>query len=82
MNKKQLAKATLIDKKIEKCKNNIQALEYTQLEGVLPRETYLTFNGTVDSIEIPETLFRVIGKIILSEYQVKLIELQKEFDSI
>jgi hypothetical protein len=65
MNLEQLEKGNQIVKEIEKCKANIKASNYTQLEGVVVRKTYLKVNGLDESIEVPENLFRIIGKLIM-----------------
>jgi len=82
MNLNELTRANKLAKEIENCKNNIYAAEYTQLENVEVRKTYLKVNGLDMAIEIPESLFRIVGKLILSEYKQKLIELEREFDSL
>lgn len=82
MNLEQLENGNKIVKEIEKCKANIEAANYTQSESVVIRKTYLKVNGIDESIEIPESLFRVVGKLILSEYNQKLIELESEFRSL
>lgn len=82
MNIEQLEKCNQLAKEIETCKANIDLAKYTQSENVVVRKTYLNMNGLEERIEVPETLFRVIGKLILAEYNQKLIELEKEFHSI
>ena len=82
MNLEQLGKGNKISKEIENCKANIKAANYTQSESVLIRKTYLKVNGLEESIEVPESLFRVIGKLILSEYNQKLIELERDLASL
>lgn len=78
MNLEQLEKCNKISEEIENCKANIKMANYTQNEGVVIRKTYLKVNGLDESIEIPESLFRIVGKLVLSEHQQKLIELEKE----
>jgi uncharacterized protein YcgL (UPF0745 family) len=82
MNLEQLEKGNHIAKEIENCKANIKAANYTQYKSTVIRKTYLNVNGLDESIEVPEILFRVIGKLILSEYQQRLIELENELRSI
>lgn len=82
MNLEQLEKGNKIAKEIERCKTNIKAANYTQSENVVIRKTYLEVNGLEESIEVPESLFRVVGKLILSEYNQKLIELESELQSL
>lgn len=82
MNLEQLEKGNKIAKEIEHCKANIKAANYTQYENAVIRKSYLRFNGIDESIEVPETLFRVVGKLILSEYNQKLKELESELQSI
>ena len=82
MNLEQLKKGEKIAEEIENCKANIKAANYTQSESVVIRKTYLEVNGLDESIEVPESLFRVVGKLILSEYNQKLIELEKELEAL
>jgi hypothetical protein len=82
MNLEQLEKGNKIAKEIENCKANIKAANYTQSEDVVIRKTYLKVNGLDESIEVPESLFRIVGKLILSEYNQKLIKLESELQSL
>lgn len=82
MTEEQVNTGKKILEQIEQCRANIVAAHYTQSESVTIRKSYLQFNGIDDGIVVPETLFRVIGKLILSEYQQKLIELENEFKAL
>ena len=82
MNLDQLSKANEIAKQIEDFKKNIERANYTQLENVVIRESSLKFNGIDEPIVIPKSLFRVVGKLILAEYQTKVIELETKFKSL
>jgi len=82
MTEEQLEKAKDISWEIRKCNKNIERANYTQSENVTIRETYLKVDGVDTSIDVPASLFRVIGKLILSEHQQKLIELENEFKNI
>lgn len=82
MNLEQLEKGKKIVEEIENCKANIEMANYTQYENVVVRKTYLKVNGLDKSIEVPESLFRIVGKLVLCEYQQKLIWLENEFQSL
>lgn len=82
MNKDQLEKAKLLSNRIELCKDEIRKAKYIQSENVIERKTYLQVCGLEENIEIPKSLFRVIGKLVLMEYQQELMELEKEFNAI
>ncbi len=82
MTKETLEKANDLANKLEKSKNNLQKIGYTQSENVLIRKSYLRFNGIEDGVTIPESLFRVIGKLIESEYIQEIDKLQKELDRL
>jgi hypothetical protein len=77
----QLEKANAIKDQIERCELNIKRVSYTQIENFVPRITELHCHGT-EAVEIPDSLFRVIGKLILSEHNQNLIELKNEFNSL
>jgi hypothetical protein len=82
MTLEQLKRGNEIAREIQTCKNNIRKAQYTQYESVSIRSTKLEVMGLESSIEVPKTLFRTIGKLILSEYQQKLIELEDELKSL
>ena len=82
MTLEQLEKGSSIAQEIEKCKRNIEMANYTQSEKVDARKTHLKVNGLGDTIEIPKSLFRIVGKLILLEYQQKLMDLEKELLSL
>jgi hypothetical protein len=39
-------------------------------------------NGNDISVDVPKELFRIIGKLIISEYTQKLNELEKQFNEL
>ncbi len=80
--KEKIAKINKTIEEIERCNRQIKIAEYTQYEKVVIRESYLTGNGIDEQMIIPETLFRIIGRLVLSEYQQKLNALEKELDKI
>jgi hypothetical protein len=81
MTKEQLEKANEIFEDIEFCKKNIEAAKYTQFDNVAIRRTWLKIDGTETEIEVPKSLFRVIGKIILVEHENEFAKLLKEFEN-
>lgn len=81
MTHEKLERANLISREIRNIESNIKRAEYTQDESVVTRSTYLNGNG-FEAIEIPASLFRIVGKLIISEYQQTLIELKKEFENL
>lgn len=82
MTKETLDKANELANKLEECKKNLKKIEYTQSENVVIRESYLRCNGILESVEIPKSLFRVVGKLIKSEYIQEISKLQKELDEL
>jgi hypothetical protein len=82
MTKETLEKANDLANKLEECKKNINNIGYTQSENVVIRESYLRYNGIDKSVTIPKSLFRVIGKLIKSEYIQEIDKLQKELDEL
>ena len=82
MTEETLKKANDLANKLEVCKKNLKKAGYTQSENVVIRESYLRCNGVEDSIKIPESLFRVIGKLIESEYIQEISKLQKQLDEL
>ena len=82
MTKETLEKANDLANKLEECKKNLNKIVYTQSENVVIRESYLRYNGIDESVTIPKSLFRVIGKLIESEYIQEIDKLQKELDEL
>ena len=82
MNQEQLKRGIQISEEIERIKPSIKALKWTQNENVVDRRSYYRFSGIEGEIEIPESLFKVIGKLVLSEHSQKLIELERELESL
>jgi hypothetical protein len=82
MKLEDLEKANNLVQEIEKCKENIRGAKYTQAEKVVIRETLLKVYGVDTEIEVPASLFRTIGKLILVEYTQKLAELEKELENL
>lgn len=79
MTQEKLLKLNELSEQIGKCQINIQRALLTQSESFIPRSVWLLGNG-VQEIEVPESLFRLIGKLVLSEWNQRLIDLQKEFN--
>lgn len=77
-----LKKANDLVDKLEVCKKNLSKIEYTQNESVVIRRSYLSFNGVEGSVMIPESLFRLIGKLIKAEYIQEVKKLQKKLDEL
>ena len=81
MNLEQLEAAKKLAEQIEVCKTFIAKAKWTQYDNVKERPT--VFKMEFDSeIVIPETLFKIFGKLLLAEYQQKLAELQKQFNDL
>ena len=82
MTPENLEKAKKLEKEIDNCKRYIRFCNYTQLKDVEPRTMDVRFNGVEGGIQVPDTLFRIIGKLILVEYTAQLNQLQDEFNSL
>jgi len=82
MNIVQFNRAMDLQRDIYDCQKNYERAAYTQGENVAIRKTYLRVNGLEEEIEVPETLFRIIGKLVMAEYDEKCNRLQKEFDAL
>jgi hypothetical protein len=81
MDSEKLRRANVLEEQIERCKENIKQAKWTQSESVAVREMHLKICSD-KNVVVPETLFRIVGKLILVEHQQRLIELEKEFDSL
>ena len=83
MNIETLKRATAIQERIKFCREQIKHAEYTQ-GGAVPRQMGCGSNGLPpnERMVIPETLWRVVGKLVLAEYQQELNRLEAEFASL
>lgn len=81
MDLEKLQIANELAKQIEILKANIKNAEWTQSEQVKEREMYLHFNGT-QPIYIPPSLFRTIGKLVLSELREDLKKAEEKFENL
>ena len=82
MKEETLKKANELNDRLIKYKKILKDIGYTQSQNVVSRESYLEFNGIEDNVPIPATLFRVIGKLIESEYIVEINKIQNELDKL
>ena len=80
MEKEHLDEGIQLMNKIEKYKEELKKASYTQYLNVAPRCTYLKVYD--ETINVPEELFRIIGKLIVCEYETKIIELQEKFKKL
>jgi hypothetical protein len=82
MTKEQYLKAGVLIKNIELIESNIKLSQWLNCEDVVIRPTYLRVNGLEKEIVIPESLFRVIGKLILQEQKILLDEYKANLEQI
>jgi hypothetical protein len=76
--KLKIANEILYD--IKKLKEIVQSAEWMLSENVAIRESILSANGL--RLEVPETLFKIFGKLILNEYKIELLKLEDKFNNI
>jgi len=83
MKTETLERAIKIQERIKFCREQIKHAEYTQ-GGAVPRQMGCGFNGLPpnERMVIPETLWRVVGKLVLAEYQQELNALEAEFQNL
>lgn len=82
MDEIKLLAANNLNNEIKKCKENIKIAKYTQYDNVVIRPMYIDANGFDEKLTVPASLFRIIGKLVINEYQQKLIELEEEFKAL
>jgi hypothetical protein len=82
MTKEKLKRCNELAKEIKETEDNIKIAKFTQSETLPQRPMYIEFLGSEQIFKAPDTLFKIIGKLILNEYQQKLIELETEFDNL
>jgi hypothetical protein len=82
MTTEQLEKANILLREIKECESNIKIAKYTQSEQTSLRDMDLKIFGVAGSIKIPDNLKSTVGKLVLSEYQQKIMALKKELEDI
>lgn len=82
MTQEKLQRANQLVKNIEQCKEDIRNINYTQREEVKIRPMYLHYNGIDGQVTIPDTLFRIVGKLVLNELSCMLKEYELELESL
>ncbi len=82
MTKEQVQRGKSILNEIDFYEREIKKISYTQHTIVLEREMYLRWNGSESDSVIPESLFRIVGKLVLSEYRQQLIKLKEELENL
>jgi hypothetical protein len=82
MKEETLKKANELNERLIKYKKILKDVGYTQSENVVSRKSYLEFNGIEDNVPIPASLFKVIGKLIESEYIGEISRIQNELDNL
>jgi len=79
MTEEKLKRCNELAKQIQDTRDYIKMAKSTQHDNVTIRPMYVDLNWYDTKLKIPESLFRIIGKLILNEHQQKLIDLEKEF---
>jgi hypothetical protein len=82
MTKEQVKRGNSILNEIDFYEEEIKKISYTQHTTVLERKMYLRWNGSESDSVIPESLFRIVGKLVLSEYRQQLIKLKEELENL
>ncbi len=82
MTNETLKRANELSKKIEETKDYIKTAKLTQSAEWSNRPMYIEFLGSGNALYAPQSLFRLIGKLILNEHQQYLNELETEFNNL
>jgi hypothetical protein len=77
-----LEKARLLNDEIKKCRFIMENINYSLMNNIENRTSNWSFIGISRDIPIPKELFKIIGQLIMDEYKIKLINLQKQFDDL
>ena len=82
MTNETLKRANELSKKIEETKDYIKMAKSTQHDNVSVRPLYIDLPWYDDKLQIPMSIFRIVGKLILNEHQQFLNELETEFNNL
>ena len=77
-----LEKGRLLYDEIKKCRFIMENISYSLMNNIENRTSTWSFNGITRDIPIPKELFKVIGQLVMDEYNIKIINLQKQFDDL
>jgi hypothetical protein len=80
MTEEKLKRCNKVASEIQRINAYLKSIKWMINEDVVERPIGITFSGcSCDEIVAPESLFRVIGRLLYNEYQQKLLDLEKEF---
>jgi hypothetical protein len=82
MNTEKLKRCNEIQKLIYEAKDQINAAKCTQDNAVVSRPIKLELSFYNRQLIAPESLYKIIGKLILDDYEQKLIDLETEFNNL
>jgi hypothetical protein len=79
MTEEKLKKCNQLEREIRNTKDFIAITKWMLSEDTPPRSTSLIAGYAGTELKIPESLFKMIAKLIYNEHQQNLFELEKEF---
>ncbi len=82
MNQESLKRGNAIQDRIKVLKLQINRAEYTQADDITPRIMRARFIGHDEDLILPASIWRVVGKLVLAEYQEELRKLEIEFEQL
>lgn len=82
MTKEKINKANELLAEIQFLERQISNIDYSLKDNYKERESYLKWHGNSGDVVIPESLFKVVNKLILDEYTQMLNEIKNEFENL
>jgi len=82
MKLENLEKGRLLNDEIKRCRFIMENISYSLMNKNENRESHWSFWGITRDIPIPKELFKIIGQLIIDEYNKKIVNLQKQFDEL
>jgi len=81
MNLENLQKAKKIESKLTNLKKDYESACYMTSSNIPERKSYLSYNSD-DGLEVPESLFKVFGKLLTAEIKEQIESLEKELEEL
>lgn len=79
MTEKKLDDCNTLARKIRDTKSNVAIAKWMLSEDTPARSLLLPAGYAGTEIKIPESLFKIVAKLLYNEHQQNLLELEKEF---
>jgi len=82
MKRENAKKAVKIINRIEELNDSLEKAQWAISDSVSARYSYWSFDGDKGSVEIPESMFKAIGKLVITELQIEIAKLEDQWKEL